>query len=293
MNDNVAMFDEFDDVHQIAASHLGLPRIVLEGKDDVRLFKQYWFTGYMDRVDFVEASELVAGSGCTAVAAAVVKSRTEDSIPAYGLVDRDWLFRNRHWDHLFATKDADFEAATTTDAFYTTRRWEIEAYLLEPDLIASVVRSFTRTPHRSEAECSAALGQALQELQQMLHAQRMYVAFHVAGVGLPPQHFVHKLADELEAACEEALGHLADEGGQAAAAIVAPLVQAVVGASPISPPERWTWFLRFVDTKRLMARLDKRFGTVGDVRWFLAEIMQVGDRRPAELEKRIKDVIAA
>ena len=41
---NVQSFDNFADDEQIVAHQLGLPRIVLEGKSDVELFREYWFT---------------------------------------------------------------------------------------------------------------------------------------------------------------------------------------------------------------------------------------------------------
>ncbi|MER8442115.1 hypothetical protein NKH52_02735 [Mesorhizobium sp. M1066] len=287
------MFDDFDDERQIGATHLGLPRIVLEGVDDLRLFERYWFASYMDRVDFVQANDLVQGSGCTAVAAAVKKSREVDKIPAFGFVDRDWLFRHRDWDNLFALDDADFEAATWNEEFYTTRRWEIEAYLLEPDLMADLVKSFTRSGKGTEAECRAALERALVEIENLLLVQRLFVACHVAGINRASNHLVHKLAEELETECEKELEAFTHENGLAAAAAVRPLLDAIVDSSPGPDEDKWRWLLRFVDTKRLIGRLSRRFDTVGDIRWFLATMMEKSGRRPQELEKRINEILVA
>lgn len=293
MTDNIVMFDEFDDVRQIGAQYLDLPRIVLEGMDDVRLFRQYWFVRYLDRVDFVEAGALVGGSGCTAVAAAVRKSIDEDEIPAFGMVDRDWLFRTRDWTTLFDVDDARFDASTSHPEYFTARRWEIEAYLLEPDLLADLVKSFTRKGQGTAAECNAALGKALEEIVQLLMAQRLYVACHVAGLGLTANHLLHKKADELLAEIEKELCTLTDAGGLAAAELVRPLLDAIAGTSPAADEDRWRWLLRFVDTKRLIGRLVKRLDTVGDIRWILAAMMEKSDRRPKELENRIENIIAA
>lgn len=293
MNDNIAMFDEFEDVHQISAVQLGLPRIVVEGMNDKRLFEQFWFTSYMDRVDFVQANELVGGSGCTAVAAAVKKSRDIDQIRAIGLVDRDWLFRNRDWDNLFSLDDAAFEAATKNDDFLTIRRWEIEAYLLEPDLLADLVKSFKRTGPGSAAECAAALGHAITEIESLFIVQRLFVACHVAGISRATNHMVHKLAAELEQECEQEMLAFTDAAGLAAVATVSPLLEAIMAAAPADDESRWRWLLKFVDTKRLIGRLRKRFDTIHEITWPLAALMEKSNRRPIELEQRINEFLAA
>ena len=293
MNENVVMFDEFVDEFQIGATHLGLPRIVVEGDDDLRLFRRYWFTNYMDRVDFVQASDLVQGSGCTAVAAAVRKSREVDNIPAFGFVDRDWLFKNRDWENLFALDDNAFEAATNNGDFYTTRRWEIEAYLLEPELMSDLVKSFTKRGRGTEAECEAALGRALLEIESLLLAQRLFVACHVAGIAKTDKHLVHKVAAEFEIECEKEMQAFTHENGLAAAAAVQPLLDAIMASAPTPNDDKWRWLLRFVDTKRLIERIKKHFDTPGDIRWILATLMEKSGRRPAELEQRINEILAA
>ena len=293
MNDNIAMFDEFEDVHQLSAVHLGLPRIVVEGMDDKRLFEQFWFTSYMDRVDFVQANELVAGSGCTAVAAAVQKSRNIDQIRAIGLVDRDWLFRSHDWGNLFSLDDFAFDAATKNEDFLTIRRWEIEAYLLEPDLLADLVKSLKRTGPGSAAECAAALGLAITEIESLLIVQRLFVACHVAGIRRDPNYMLHKLSAELEQECEKEMLAFTDADGLAAAATVDPLLQAIVAAAPADEESRWRLLLKFVDTKRLIGRLGKRFNTISEIRWPLAGMMEKSNRRPLELEQRINEFLAA
>ena len=292
MTENVLMFDDMDDEKQIAAVHLGLPRLVLEGKDDVRLFRQFWFQGYLDQVDFIEAAELVVGSGCTAVAAAVRKSREEDGITAFGMVDRDWLFKCGDWGKLFDPDDASFEASTVNGVFYTTRRWEIEAYLLEPDLLAPVVRSYTKTAPRPEAECQAALGRAVEESHAMLMTQAMYCASHTAGQRHPPMHLTQTTVDQLVQASDAILQNFVHPQGKVTAAAVDTLVAQVLAHAPVPEDERWLCLLRFVDTKRLIARLQVRFGLVGDVRWHLAQLMASTGRRPHELEARLKLILA-
>lgn len=289
---NVFSFEAFEDEHEIDVYQTGLPRIVLEGQDDVRLFRTYWFPHMLDSFDFVEAADIVDGGGCAALRNAVLKSR-QDNIPAYGFSDRDLMFRLKKWDLLFLPDDAAFEAATRDADLYVTLRWEVEAYLLEPDLLPSWVRSH-RAPPGSPALCASALAQAVDECEHLIGTHRFFAAAHACGLKTKPQHFCDRAANELVGACATALGNL--PAGAPTAQIVDPLIETVLQAAPNEKAARLQWLLRFVDTKRLIDRLERRFRAKPEVRWFLAELMLQGDRRPKEIEERLlelKDQLAA
>ena len=57
---NIVSFDEYADDRQIAAHQLGLPRVVLEGRSDLNLFKEYWFTKQRESLEFICADDLEA-----------------------------------------------------------------------------------------------------------------------------------------------------------------------------------------------------------------------------------------
>jgi hypothetical protein len=281
---NVVTFDAFEDEDEIVAYQTGLPRIVLEGKDDVRLFRTYWFAHMIDSFEFVEAADLAEGGGCTAVRQAVLNSR-DQNIPAYGFADRDHLFRSKKWELLFTTDDDAFRDGTADDAFYTTLRWEIEAYLLEPDLLPSWLRSH-RSPPGSPAMCAAALSYAIDECEHLLGTNPFFAAAHHCKVATRPEHFADKAAHELAAACDKALERM--EEGNDAAETVSELVAEALAQAPLGPEERLRWLLRYVDTKRLLSRLSRRFAAQKEIRWPFAELMLQGNRRPRELELRLE-----
>ncbi len=287
---NVASFEEFDDERQIAAHQIGLPRVVLEGQDDVRLFRMYWFRHLAGSFEFVEAKELTNAAGCSAVEAAVVASREVDGIPAFGFVDRDTFFRSKKWHLLFAIDDAAFAEATTSEDLHTTSRWEVEAYLLEPDLIASLSRSLAKRRPAAEHVGDVPLRIAIEECENLLQAQRMLGAAHVCRVKYADGHFVDLSGAEFIAACEAELSGL--ELGHATAAEIAERVDAVLAAAPDEPAARLRWLLRYVDTKRLIRRLSRRLEVQPEVRWFLAEMMLQSNRRPAELEGKLSQIKA-
>jgi len=289
---NVVSFEAFEDEREIDVYQTGLPRVVLEGQDDVRLFRTYWFPHMLDSFEFVEAGDIVQGGGCTALRSAVLQSR-QDNIPAFGFADRDRIFRLQEWELLFMTDDDAFKAATLNDDFYVTLRWEVEAYLLEPDLLPSWVRSY-RKPPGSPAQCAAAVAQAVEECEHLLRTHGFFAAAHTCGIATEPQHFSDKKCADLADACATALEML-PEGAETAQA-VDPLVEAVLEAAPLGSEARLRSLLRFVDTKRLLYRLERRYRAKPDVRWFLAELMLQGDRRPAEIEVRLvelRDQLAA
>lgn len=281
---NTVSFEDFDTEQDIVPYQLGLPRIILEGKDDVRLFSQYWFTHLTDSFDFVEAGDVIQGGGCTAVRDAVRFSNEEMQIPASGIADRDHLFRTKDWPALFETDDTAFAAATSDDDFYTTLRWEVEAYLLEPDLLPSWVRSH-RTPPGSEALCNAALAHAIDECEHLLHTNGFFATAHHCGTRVKPEHFKNLPASALAGACGTALGNLAHDG--TVVQTIEPLVAQVLATAPNEPGARLRWLLRYVDTKRLLHRLARRYAAEPEVRWFLAELMRRGNERPQEIERRL------
>ena len=283
---NVVSFDDFVDDRQIAAHQLGLPRVVLEGKSDVSLFKEFWFTKQTESFDFVSANDLGCGDGCTAVERAVTLSRERDRIPAYGIVDRDWLFREQKWDALFAVDENEFrQRAGPNDAVYTTTLWEIEAYLLEPDLISELARGHTKQGFCAGGEHLDALRVAVEELEHMLMAQRLFAVAHENDKGYGDKYFLNREGDDLHHACDRELQKFAS--GQERAAAFDTMIARVLDAAPLAPPERMRYLLRYVNTKRFIHRLVRRLKLYPEVRGFLASMMYQAGRQPAELTRRL------
>lgn len=279
---NVVSFNDLSD-QAISAYYIGLPRVILEGTSDVRLFEQYWFRDMMDTFEFVEAGRVADGGGCTAVALAVMKSRAQN-IPAFGIVDRDHLFRSQAWTDLFELDDAAFADRTSNNDVYTTTRWEIEAYLLEPEMISAWVRSFSKPPG-SPARISAAVAEAIKEAEQLVRANGFFATSHTVGKSCPAQYFSGISVDALAGAASEALAGLDADGSVAQE--VDMLVEAILARAPTEQEDRLRWLLRYVDTKRLLHRLRLRYTSSSEVIWYFAELMMRSNERPRELEHRL------
>lgn len=287
MPDNVVPFDDFENELQISSQQSELPRIVLEGGDDVVLFRR-WFFDYLDRLEFVQAANLGVGAGCTAVRTAV--QRVKDSgVRAFGLSDRDRLFKDADWPNLFAVDDGAFTAATVDGDVAVNRLWEIEAYLLMPELIPGWVRAHHRDAPAPQPEVNAALSRAVQECENLLRAQPWLATSHRCGEKVPDGKFCNRPTAEFQAGCAEELAALDDLHGTAAA--IEAHVAEVLAQAPVALGARLLWLLRYVDTKRLMMRL-KHHLRLGDARhkWVLAEFMEMQGIRPAELEERVRSL---
>ena len=198
---NVASFEEYESVQQIAAHQAGLVRVVLEGDTDVKLFKRFWFGNRHDVFDFVEAKALVVGAGCTAVAAAVSQSIAE-GVPAIGIVDRDTLFRNKEWTLLFDANATALNQEWSTTGVYTASLWEVEAYLIQPDLLADWVGAVYKAPPAPTEKCALAVQQIIEGCKFILAAAHYFAALHVEGIAAQkPGTFSDQTLASLNAAC--------------------------------------------------------------------------------------------
>ncbi len=288
---NVQSFDSFEDDDQIAAHQLGLRRIVLEGKSDVELFREYWFTRLTEEFEFLSASDLGCGDGCMAVKEAVNVSRERDGIPAYGFVDRDWLFREKKWDAMFSADGQEFLAAVQgNESVYTTLLWEVEAYLLEPDLIPELARGHTNRGFGAAPTAANALDIAVEELEHMLRAQRLFAVAHENDKGYGDKHFLDRDGDGLHQACDDELDQFAT--GRERAAEFEARIQGILDAAPASKPDRIRYLLRYVNTKRFIHRLVRRLSLYPEIRGFLATVMHNAGRQPAELRQRLDEIRA-
>lgn len=283
MSANVESFDSFDSDLQIAAHQAGLVRVILEGKSDVDLFEQYWFSSMRETFDFLEAGRLVNASGCTAVRAAVHHSLNVDHVPAVGIIDRDSLFREKRWDLLFEVDEAKFSADLQAAEVYVASLWEIEAYMLEPDLLAKWVSGSHRSPPGPQAECDNALARTISECEFLLEIASFFAAAHVEGMSINESYFRGVSLEAAKATCAQKLATLSAES-QSIAAQVNALVTTVRNHRPTGDVEQLRFMLRYVDTKRLIIRLFHSLKVHDGSHWTIPHMQALSNRRPAEFE---------
>lgn len=291
MDANVASFDEFDNDQQIAAHQAGLPRVVLEGDTDVKLFSRFWFPSWQETFEFIEACKVGAGGGCTGVADAVARSR-QDGIPAVGIVDRDTFFRNKEWARLFSLDPAAPHTDWTTTEVYVTSRWEVEAYLLEPDLLGPWVAVAHKEPPGPEPDCQRALERTVAACEALLAAAPFFACQHEGGVSVAPSFLYNQDIDRIREVCAGKIEQSA-ENVRAVATQVQELVSAILASRPAEASEGLPFLLRYVDTKRLFNRLGHVLRIRDVSNWVhLAQAMLSSGRRPKELEQVLQSIEA-
>lgn len=279
---NIIPLDQFDSDRQFEAHYRSLPRVILEGRSDAQFFSA-WFENLGSDLDFVPSEDINGGAGSTAVADAVRQSHDDDDIPAIGIVDRDWLHRDQKWDMLYSLDDAVVATAMEQDDVFTACFWEIEAYLLRPELMGRWVALQRNPPPASPAEKDQALTKALEECEALLDAMPYFAAAHVDGKACKPKHFSDKHHHEMPATCAAEKEKLAG-APLAAHEEVEALIAAIRAAAPTDPTARFLFLIRFVDTKRLLQRLGIRLGLHDDAHHALSELMSMTDVRPREFE---------
>lgn len=280
----VMPFDGFESQQQLDAHQSCLVRVVLEGRDDVALFRDNWFTAHMETFEFLEAATIIDQTGCTAVPLAVEKSLS-DGVPAIGILDRDVLFRDCRWADLYQLDSQLFSESTLNEHVHIASLWEIEAYLLDVDLFENVVMACHRRPPATLSQMQAALGKVLVECDFLLDSAPVYAGLHKRGEAVSPG-FMWKAAF---ANIKEALDEKAatfDADSQTVEQAVGALVEAIKQGKPESQEERIPFLLRYVDTKRLLYRLTHVLDLRDDkdIRWTLSALQMSKNRRPAEFE---------
>ncbi|WP_457953678.1 hypothetical protein [Achromobacter xylosoxidans] len=288
MSENIASFDSFETDAQIAAHQAGLIRIVLEGETDVSLFRRFWFSHRQDVFEFVEAGEVATASGCTGVADGVANCLRQ-GIPAVGIVDRDTLFRQKDWDLLFSLDLAALNPDPAVADIYFISRWEVEAYLLEAGCLPAWISVAHRNPPAPAHICERALTQILEACETLLSAAHYFAAEHEGGKPVAPGMFCDQPLSQVQSVCSSKLAG-SDPAARQVAEKVAVLVSAVIDSKPVNETDRLPFFLRYVDTKRLLKRLTHVLNIKEDAFWILAALMMSNHQRPTELDNLLSQV---
>jgi hypothetical protein len=254
----------------------------------VSLFRRFWFSHRQDVFEFVEAGTVAAASGCTGVADGVANC-LQQGIPAVGIVDRDTLFRQKDWDLLFSLDLAALNPDPAVADIYLISRWEVEAYLFEAGCLPAWVSVAHRHPPAPEHLCERALTQILEACEILLSATHYFAAQHEGGKSVAPGMFCNQRPAQIQTVCSTTLAG-SDSSMKQVAEKVALLVNAVIDSKPANEADRLSFFLRYVDTKRLLKRLSHVLNVKEDAFWILAALMMSNHQRPAELDNLLSQV---
>lgn len=108
--------------------------VYLESEEDYLIIKDRWFHNEGELLEF-KSADTGLGGGANQVINNVDKDRADGSV-AFGLVDRDALLAKNVWDAWWERDDDHFAGMRPLgEHIRILRRWEIENYLLDPEVL--------------------------------------------------------------------------------------------------------------------------------------------------------------
>jgi hypothetical protein len=260
-------------------------RVYVESSEDRDVLEK-WFSDDLGEIHFLSADHGgLGGGGCTAVCNQVQASR-EAAIPAAGIVDRDKLFNDKHWDLLWQTDDIAFrDARPYGPDIHVLLRWELENYLLDPVALARVIAD---AKHGRQAPSQVDIeNELLGHWECLIPIMAASVLLHERDMDSPGDGYGStKSCEQISIELDQTL--LPGKFGihfvwqdafngykQKLSAFDAPAVAA---------PERLESVLRIADGKRLIERVKVKHGLQHELRGYLSRAIKELALVPSELK---------
>lgn len=157
----------------------GVPVVYVESEEDSYIFGECWFKDQLSRLEFQSVADRSGGdstSGCKAVINAVDEERQSGN-PAWGIVDRDAVMSQDRWDLVYETDDSCFDCSLPFGLrVKVLRRWEMESYLVDADLLEQYRSELLMQVPRSSVEV---WGELLADCQALIPHAALNATHHV------------------------------------------------------------------------------------------------------------------
>lgn len=164
----------------------GVPVVYVESEEDVYIFGECWFKDQLSRLEFQSVADRSGGnstSGCKAVIHAVDEERQSGN-PAWGIVDRDAVMSADRWDLVHETDDSCFDRSLPFGhRVKVLRRWEMESYLIDGDLLEQYRSELLMEVPRSSADVWKELLDDCQALIPHAALNAMHHVYKESGLG--------------------------------------------------------------------------------------------------------------
>ncbi|MBU0499940.1 MAG: hypothetical protein KJ558_16365 [Gammaproteobacteria bacterium] len=251
--------------------------VILESEEDYQIVGDRWFFDVGDDITFAHADE-GEGGGANKVCSKVNALRA-GRVSSYGIVDRDAI-RTSHPELWWETDDTIFMAKQPFESVRVLSRWEIENYLLDPEIIEETLADM-------EARSVRRGSQALLAVYGHLDAAIKLSAADIVS-GQHGKRFDAKLdkcdAEHLYTQIAKKIPDLVDELPDAEARI-----RAFGTNYPAPSVGHWDGVCRLIDGKRLLRRLRLMHGKLGgnDRRLELANKLRNRNRVPTEIREYV------
>nr|VFK64523.1 MAG: Protein of unknown function (DUF4435) [Candidatus Kentron sp. UNK]VFK71124.1 MAG: Protein of unknown function (DUF4435) [Candidatus Kentron sp. UNK] len=286
------------DTRAFGGQYLNTRLLYVESKDDgddVTVFKQYWFEELGDVLKFIGAS------GCKQVIKRVERDRSRQ-IEAFGIVDRDSLISAGHneWLLFFEEDDKTFRAEQPFGPYiHVLLRWEMENYLLHPDVIECYLRNSDGKPRRSREKVLHDLFSKLPPLIPVLAGKLLLRQFGLPESALPEKLGRKQTVMASTRGVRSILGkHLKEysDTDQDPSVHLRGLMRKLRGFGKRHPKdslERWLAWIRILDGKHLLNWIFRHAGIDidhHDIRFHLAYITRAENKIDPELTNLIDKI---
>nr|VFJ56377.1 MAG: Protein of unknown function (DUF4435) [Candidatus Kentron sp. FW] len=268
--------------------------LYVESEDDVTVFGQYWFEDANDALEFIGVD------GCNQVIRNVERDRSR-KIDAYGIVDRDSLISGHNeWKLFFEEDDDAFRARQPFGPYiHVLLRWEMENYLLHPDVIELHLSNSTGKNRRPRSDVLHDLLATLPPLIPVL-AGKLFL--HQCGLIDPKltklgrRQTVMQSTRGVRSIIGKRLEELPDTGRDPSVHLRG-LIRKLRGFGESHPKdslEKWLAWIRILDGKHLLNWIFHHFGIDidhNDIRFHLAYITGAEGRIDSELTELVQKII--
>ncbi|MDM8515026.1 hypothetical protein QUF76_02415 [Desulfobacterales bacterium HSG16] len=131
-------FKKYRQSEVIADQYFERVIVYLESEEDCLIINDRWFFDQGEMIDFRSVDE-GEGGGANEVIKRVKQDKDAGHI-VFGIVDRDVLMREGCWDLWWEADDQKFnQARPFGESIRILKRWELENYLLVPDILEEVM----------------------------------------------------------------------------------------------------------------------------------------------------------
>lgn len=266
----------------VLARQKSKPIIYVEGQSDKSIYENFWFVELLGKVSF---SITPNTQGCSAVVKTVASDRSK-GIVAFGIVDRDKLMTDGNWNLLRQTDDSLFDSSWPYPEVKITRRWELESYLIEPEVLEAYLAP--AQGGRLPRSMSVVEAELLAHADALVPFAALNQALHLHNIPAPKDGYTlldSRTEVQIRIPKEKLVSHPQISGDYHSNL---PLVDAFVSSTAITPRQRLQGLLRTVNGKAMLDRVKRAAQLKDDITYLIAKEMKQLKRVPAEIDSFVR-----
>lgn len=257
--------------------------VYLESEEDCLIINNRWFFDEGEIIDFRSVDE-GKGGGANKVIKKVKQDKADGHI-VFGIVDRDVLMREGCWDLWWEKDDNIFnQARPFGESIRVLKRWELENYLLVPDILEEVMADRDGRARKLPNEVNIFLNDLAGEIKVLSAASILY---NENGRSFGTEHDKIPDFEILKMKTEQSVREKLGDGEIEKFNVYVEKIESFSENNDNPSVARWERINRLLDGKRVLRRLNLAFRPQkgDDLRFTLAS------RLKNRVDQEIRDYI--